>query len=482
MEPRVVAERYRLVEPIGRGTSATVWRGVDEHLKLDVAVKILHPQYSKDESRLRRFEREARALAALGDPAIVKVYDFGCDGDSYFIVQEFVHGTTLAARLAEEGPLDEQECRLVGSAVARALGVSHAAGIVHRDVKPHNVLLADDGRVCVTDFGIARMVSLAGLTQTGTVLGTARYISPEQAKGDTASERSDLYALGAMLYEMATGEPPFTGDTAVSVAEKHVREEVEPPRVLNPELSEAYERIVMRCLAKSPTERFATAREAAAALEGGLQPEPLSRPRRLLRDRVPDVGEPPRWVPGLVLVALMVVVMGVVASALTRPAVEEDFRPEPLPELRLPRGFAVLRPLLARDYDPEGDGQEHPEDVVYTLDNDAETFWRTDRYESEALGNLKSGVGLVYDFRQAVRPARATVVVIGSGISFEIRGSNDGRTWRTLASKERVGRRTDVDLPGARFRYMAVWVTNLSRDPDGYRARIAEVTFARRTR
>lgn len=480
MEERVLAGRYRLIEPIGKGTSATVWRAADEHMGLEVAVKLLHPQYGKEPRRAERFEREARALAALGDPAIVKVYDFGCDGDSYFIVEELVEGTTLSARLAEQGRLSEQECRLIGAAVARALAASHAKGIVHRDMKPHNVLLADDGRVCVTDFGIARVVSQAGLTQTGTVLGTARYISPEQAKGDTASEQSDLYALGTVLYEMATGEPPFTGEDAISVAQKHVWEDARPPRVLNPELTEAYERIVMRCLAKSPTERFATAREAAAALEGGLMPEPLPTPQRRLRDRAAAVGRPPTWVPGAVLATLLILVGAVIGGALARNPEVDEFRPRPVPELKQPPGFVVMRPLSVRDHDPEGDGQEHPEDAAYTLDNDAETFWRTDRYESEALGNLKSGVGLVYDFGRAVRPARATVVVIGSGISMEIRGSNDGQTWRTLARGERVGRRSDFDLPGARYRYAMVWITRLSEDPDGYRARVAEVTFARR--
>lgn len=484
MEGRTLAGRYRLVEPIGKGTSATVWRAQDVHMEIEVAVKVLHPQYSADPSRTGRFEREARALAALGDPAIVKVYDFGRENDAYFIVQEFIEGTTLAARLADEGPIEEEDCRLIGAATAHALAVSHSAGIVHRDIKPHNVLLGADGRVCVTDFGIARALSDAGLTQTGTVLGTARYISPEQATGGLADARSDIYALGTVLYEMGTGRPPFEGEEALAVAERHVNDEPVPLRKLRPELSQAYEAIVLKCLAKRPEDRYASAGELFAALEGGLAPEKLKARRRRLS--ASDIGAPPRWVPAAVLAVLLVLVGAVIGGALAkRPEVDAGFVVPKLPVVRQPPGYAVVRPLSVRDFDPEGDGQENPGEAANTIDNDAQSFWRTDRYNSETLGNLKSGVGLVYDFGRPAPLARATVVVVGEGVSLEIRGSNDAESWNTLARGELPTSRADFALSGAQYRYASVWLTRLGPDGEsgeGYRGRVSEVSFARRAR
>jgi tRNA A-37 threonylcarbamoyl transferase component Bud32 len=480
MSDTLLAGRYRLLEAIGKGTSATVWRALDEQLGLTVAVKIMHPQFSADASRVERFEREARALAALGDPSIIKVYDFGRDEKTYFIVEELVNGRTLAARLAEDGALSEEACRRIGAAIAHALSVSHAAGIVHRDVKPQNVLITDDGRVCVTDFGIARAMSQSALTQTGTVLGTAKYISPEQARGAGADERSDIYALGAVLYEMGTGAPPFAGDDALAVAEQHVMDEPVPARELRPELSEAYERIVMKCLAKDASNRFATCAEVVAALEGGLVAAAPALPRE--RRRRPLVGKPPSWVAAAVLAALLLVVGAAIGNSLVpRPAADPGtYTAEPIPVIPAPPGLVVVRPLSVRDYDPQGDGQESPGEVANTVDNDASTFWATDRYNSETLGNLKQGVGLVYDFGRGVPLKRCTVVVIGQGIDAQIKGSNDLATWTTLATKTGLAPRTDFELPGTRFRYALLWITKLSQDPDGYRARIAEVSFARR--
>jgi tRNA A-37 threonylcarbamoyl transferase component Bud32 len=478
MQGKVLAGRYRLLEAIGKGTSATVWRAFDQHMGLTVAVKVMHPQFSTDASRVERFEREARALAALGDPSIVKVYDFGNEGSAYFIVEELVAGMTLAARLAEEGPLGEQDCRLIGIGITHALQVSHEAGIVHRDMKPQNVLIAQDGRVCVTDFGIARAMAQSALTQTGTVLGTAKYISPEQARGAGADERSDIYALGTVLYEMATGRAPFVGDDAVAVATQHVHDDPTPLRELRPELSESYERIVMRCLDKDASQRFATCEEVGSALMGGLIAPPSPRPKERLRR--PAMGRPPSWVGAAVLGALLLLVGAAIGTSLVPRPRPVTVVPQPLPAIAQPAGFVVARPLSVRDYDPQGDGQERPQDVANTVDNDAGTFWRTDRYASAELGGLKGGVGLVYDFGKPVELKRCTVVVIGQGIDMQVKGSNDLSTWTPLAQQKDLAARTDFNLPGTPFRYALLWITKLSQDPDGYRARVAEVSFARR--
>lgn len=258
--PRVLSGRYELRHLVARGGMADVYRAQDRLLDRPVALKILFPELSVDRSFVERFRREAQAAANLSSSNIVPVFDWGEDGSTYFIVMEYIDGHPLSAMLRGAGPLQPERAAEIAADVAAALSYAHRHGVIHRDVKPGNVLITDEGAVKVTDFGIARAVNTEeSLTQTGAVMGTATYFSPEQAEGRHVDARSDLYSLGVVLFEMVTGRPPFMADSPVAVASKHVRETPPTPREVNPAVPPTLEAIILTCLAKSPDARYPTA-------------------------------------------------------------------------------------------------------------------------------------------------------------------------------------------------------------------------------
>lgn len=263
MEERVLGGRYRLVRHLARGGMAEVYVAEDQLLNRTVAVKVLFPELAHDEAFVERFRREARAAASLNHHNIVSVYDFGEDEGSWFIVMEYVEGRNLRDIIRSEGQLDPSHAAALGAEVAAALAAAHAQGIIHRDVKPANVLIASDaGTVKVADFGIARAAGARqGLTMPGTVLGTATYLSPEQAQGAEVDFRTDVYSLGMVLYEMLAGKPPFTGDSPVAVAYQQLSQTAPPPSTHNADVPPALDAIVMRAMSKNPDERQATAEE-----------------------------------------------------------------------------------------------------------------------------------------------------------------------------------------------------------------------------
>ena len=274
--------RYTIERPLGSGGMAEVSLAHDEVLDRDVALKVLRSQYAGDEEFYERFRREATSAAGLSHPNIVQVYDRGETEDgTCYIAMEYVSGGTLKERLDERGPMEPQRALAVAGQVAEALWAAHERGVIHRDIKPQNILVTDTGHLKVTDFGIARAASAATISATNAVFGTAGYLSPEQALGEPATPRSDLYSLGIVLYELLTGVVPYRADNPVAVCMKHVTEPLTPPRRLDPTIPEAVDALVVKMLAKDPADRPASASEVLDDIEGVRRgaPPPAPTPR-----------------------------------------------------------------------------------------------------------------------------------------------------------------------------------------------------------
>ena len=270
----LIAGRYELEELVGTGGMSSVYRAHDRLLERDVALKVLHEQFTADTDYVERFRREARSVAQLSHPNIVTVIDRGEQDDRQYIVFEYVAGENLKSLVEREGPLPEDEAVRLTLQIARALGFAHEHGLVHRDVKPQNVLLNGDGQAKVTDFGIARSLDVkGGLTQTGTVMGTSDYIAPEQARGSRVDAQSDIYSLGVVLYELLTGEVPFPADNFVAVAMRHINEPPPSVRERRPDVSPRLDAAIRRAMAKEPRDRFASMDELCAELSACLGPE-----------------------------------------------------------------------------------------------------------------------------------------------------------------------------------------------------------------
>jgi eukaryotic-like serine/threonine-protein kinase len=325
-DQKVLGGRYELDSTLGRGGMAEVYLGTDRVLGRQIAVKVLGSQFSKDSSFVTRFRREAQSAAALNHPNVVSVFDTGSDDGTHFIVMEYVQGKTLSQVIRESGPLMPERAVEIALAVAEALAFAHRNSIIHRDIKPGNVMLTPSGDVKVMDFGIARATTSESLTQTATVLGTATYFSPEQAQGEAVDARSDVYSLGCVLYEMLTGHPPFSAETPVAVAYKHVKEEPVPPSRLNPDVPPDLDAIVLKCLAKNPANRYQSAQELVRDLErlrAGvpvmatpvLSQEPTqvveraTRPTTVLPPQAVEEEEKRRrWIAWLILGAILLVI------------------------------------------------------------------------------------------------------------------------------------------------------------------------------
>lgn len=272
---RTFNNRYKLTERVGLGGMAEVYRAEDNVLGRTVAVKVMLPQYAADPTFTKRFRQEAASAANLQSPYIVSIYDWGLDGETYYIVMEFLRGTDLKTAIKERGAINQRKAAEIGSQVAQALSVAHEGGIIHRDIKPQNIMIQPDGNIKVMDFGIARAGD-AGLSQTATVLGTAHYVSPEQAQGKELTGASDIYSLGVVLYEAATGQLPFDGQDAVSVAVKQVNETPALPSTINPNIDPNLEAIIMKALEKDPARRFKDASEMRHILNDFLAGRPVN--------------------------------------------------------------------------------------------------------------------------------------------------------------------------------------------------------------
>src|SRR6478736_1976579 len=441
MVDEVVADRYELEELVGTGGMSSVYRARDRLLERRVAIKVLHEHYSRDEDYVERFRREARSAAKLSHPNIVTVIDRGEADGRQFIVFEYVDGENLKQLVAGKGRLPVREALELGIQIGRALAFAHTQGLVHRDVKPQNVLLAG-GDAKVTDFGIARSLDVqVGLTQTGTVLGTSEYISPEQATGRQVDARTDIYSLGVVLYELLAGQPPYSGDSFVSVAMRHVNDPVPSITHARPDVPLRVDAALRRAMAKDPDGRFRTMDELVAELSaclaglGELDDDrtvivaPPVPPRSA---RPPHRGRRRRWSPLVVLlVGLAAVAVAVGAYYGVRRTDSDDGGGG--------GGGAPVRLVASNAYDPQGDGQEHDEEVPNATDGNVQTFWETEDYRgSITFGGLKNGVGIVLDARRPVKLGSLTVVTDTPGYTARVEASSSSTGGFTPVSQSQT--------------------------------------------
>jgi eukaryotic-like serine/threonine-protein kinase len=466
----VLSERYELEELVGSGGMSSVYRAHDRVLDRKVALKLLHQRLIDEEEYVERFRREARMVAGLLHQNIVTVIDRGEDGGNPFIVFEFVDGENLKQLVDREGPLPAEQAVELAMQVARGLAFAHANGYVHRDVKPQNVLLNGDGEAKVTDFGIARSLDVKhGVTQTGTVLGTSDYIAPEQAQGQQVDEHTDVYSLGIVLYELLTGELPFTGDNFVAVAMKHINED--PPRVssIRPEVPPRLDAAVARALAKNTSDRFPTmadfGRELEACLEElrspGAAPTMVIAPPRGRRS-APAATQPRRRRSKPPTAAILIAIgLAVAVAALAVALVRENGSsngPSTASGGSTPIGLTGVGA-----YDPPpGNGQEHNADAPKATDSNPSTYWETEHYRSSLASLGKHGVGLVLDAGAPVTVHHVTVTTDTPGFTAEIRvGDSASGPFRSVSDPQTVGGQTTFDLRDAHGRYYVVWITNL---------------------
>ncbi|MCK9248502.1 MAG: protein kinase [Solirubrobacteraceae bacterium] len=495
----LLADRYRLEAQIGSGGMSTVYRAFDTVLERTVAIKRMHRSLAEHSEQLERFRREARAVAQLNHPHIVQVIDAGEHEDTPFIVFEHVSGETLKERIRRAGRLPVTEAVAYAIEIARALGAAHERGIVHRDVKPQNVLINPEGVAKVTDFGIARTLDEHGLTADGRVLGTTDYVSPEQAMGHDVTGQSDVYSLGIVLYEMLTGEVPFVGENQVAVAMQHVREELPDVQQVRPSVGSALAAVVDRATAKELDVRYPSTGELIADLEDVLTIETSRRgeatgeatavlrslpPQK--RDRV-NLRLRRRGLLAaavlLVVAALAVVAVNVLPERSSRGGGQTSSTPAQPGEVavRLTTG-------QARDYDPPpGDGEEHRSEVHRVLDADPETTWTTEGYRGGGFGG-KAGVGIHLDVGGGGRMVAATrldVTTPAGGWSATVYAAPDGEVpatvddpaWTEVGTlpAARTGTNEIALTTGAtRYRYYLLWITSLPADDgSGEPARVA---------
>ena len=489
----VIAGRYELEELTGSGGMSRVYRARDNQLGRRVAVKILHDRHTDDPELVDRFRREALAVARLNHPNIVTVIDRGESDGMQFIVFEHVEGEDLKQLVARTGPLPVRRALELGIQIGRALAFAHANGVVHRDVKPQNVLIRE-GNAKVTDFGIARADDVeldAESTEAGTVLGTGDYISPEQARGERATAQSDVYSLGALLYELLTGQVPYPADTAVAAAMRHATEPVPDVLAARPDVPVRVAVAVERALAKDPRDRFGTmdgmvdelvacrhelpSPDAAQTMilseqqlrDGAPVPPATAKPRRGRRWLVP------------VLALLVLAGLGVGAYELW-----QHRHSSPTLDGGKTAAAANVELKAVAAYDPPpGDGVERDDLLSAATDGSTSTFWQTEHYTTAQFGNLKPGVGLVVDAGKPVKLDSLKIETATSGFTALIKaGNSKGGPFTDVSAEQTVGDSATFTLhvPSA-VRYYVVWITQLTAFDTGdaskpFGAQIAEIS------
>jgi len=487
----VLSGRYKLEAKLGSGGMSTVYLARDETLDRPVAVKVMHREMSEQADQLERFRQEAKAVAKLMHPNVVSVIDAGEDGGHPYIVFEYVKGETLKQRISRVGALDAQEAIAYAIEIGRGLTVAHARKMVHRDIKPQNILIDEEGRAKLTDFGISRQLEQDGMTATGRVLGTTDYVAPEQAMGRGVDPRSDIYSLGVVLYEMLVGQVPFEAESQVGVAMKHVNEELPDVQRRRPGLSAAVALVVDRATTKNPAERYQgidemiddleTALEVEAARAGSTTGEATSvldavpAPRRKLSVRS-------RW--SWAAIAALLFVVG--ATLLTVQLISSGIGGGGANKGK-GRTVAISS---ATDYDPQGDGEEVGSKVELARDgNPTGTAWETEHYDSESFEGIKTGpdpgVGVYVTTASQVRPVTMIVRSPTQGWDAQVFAATAGPPSDLSGWGEPVGTVADasstqeIDLTVREpSRYFLLWFTKASeaRDQAGrYQIEISDI-------
>jgi serine/threonine-protein kinase len=489
---------------------AQVWEATDEVLARRVAVKVLHAHLAADESFITRFRREAVAAARLSHPSIVSIYDTCADDDYEAIVMELVQGSTLRDLLDERKWLEPSQAITIIAEVADALETAHQGGVVHRDVKPANILLSTDGRVLVADFGIAK--AGADLTATNTTLGTAKYLSPEQVEGKTVDARADVYALGVVLYETLCGRPPFLADTEAATALARLHQEPMKPRNARAGIPKPVEDVVLRALARDPDQRYPSAAAFRAALlaagRGAAPAQPLTIPAApaspgdstvstrppARSDNTPPSSTPPTFVRtergwlvptvAIVVVATILIIGGIfVAGGGGVPHI---------PGISggggngSPTATNAMSITGASAFDPPpGDGTENDADAPKAVDGDPATFWQTQGYNDAAI-KIKPGVGIYVTLAQAAKLKTLKVTSLTSGWSVQIFVADSPKTdlasWGDpVVQQDNLGADTTTfDLGGHQGAAVLIWITNIGTstpdDAGRFHTRIAEIS------
>ena len=473
IEPETIIDgRYRVISRLGSGGMADVYLAQDQLLGREVAVKVLHHHFAEDHEFVERFRREASSAAALSHPNIVGIFDRGEWNGTYYIAMEYVAGRSLKAIVREQGPLAPAAAIDIVVQILRAARFAHRRGVIHRDLKPHNVILDEEGRARVTDFGIARALEAPERTESGTILGTGSYVAPEQAQGERVGQPADVYSLGIVLYELLAGEPPFRGSSFVETAVRHVNEAPPDVRERRPDVPPALAALVGRCLQKSPAVR-PTAAEVAAELGAFVRTPAASAPvepapepedeRTLVISRRPAAARRRRW-PLVLLAAALVAAAALGAAALLRDDGDAG------------AAGTLVRVQAVATYDPLGDGTENDGEIAFATDGDATTFWSTEGYDDFAA--TKEGVGLVLD-AGAASLRTLTERTSLPGWTAEIRTADDpaGPFERVVGEAQQTDAETTWQLGGeGTGPYLAIWITELAPEDGRDHARVDEVT------
>ena len=489
-----LAGRYNLEEPIASGGAAIVWRAFDENLSRSVAIKLLHPHHATDPTVVERFERESRSAAQLNHPNAVRIYDTGRDDDLVYLVMEYVDGPSLREVLATVGQLDSAVVAALGEQVASALGEAHAHGLVHRDVKPANILIDADGTVKVTDFGIAKALSSsdATLTSPGTVVGTAAYVAPEQLEDASIDARADIYALGVLLYECLTGRPAFSGDTPTATAAMRLSHELLPPRQVRADVPRGLDDVIVRATRRDRDERFTSGVDMAASLSALVTTKPNDLTIQLREGTAETTEQPganePRTFSGPIpvprneyarrMAAAFAggLVLALVAWLVSVAMAEDDEEPTSTEhEIVDTTVFDPDDPLMA----------DNLQDANNASDGDPQTAWSTETYTSADFDGEKDGIGLMFDLGEPREVRGIVVELIRGGVDIELYKAAElpepgqgVEAWGDpIATQMDVQQRHPFTL-NATERYWLLWVTGLStRGDDTFTAEVAEVVF-----